>query len=66
MDPEEQLKELGATLSGIEQVLDLDGMRREIAELREQSADPELWSDQEHAQAVTRRLSYLESELNRV
>ncbi|WP_021597774.1 peptide chain release factor 2 [Actinomadura welshii] len=66
IEPEEQLKELGSALSGIEQVLDLDGMRRDIAELREQSADPDLWSDQERAQTVTRRLSYLESELGRV
>ncbi|XVQ12309.1 peptide chain release factor 2 [Spirillospora sp. CA-255316] len=66
IEPEEQLKELGSTLSGIEQVLDLDGMRRDIAELREQSADPDLWNDQARAQTVTRRLSYLESELNRV
>ncbi|MFI0447942.1 peptide chain release factor 2 [Actinomadura sp. 6N118] len=66
IEPEEQLKELGSTLAGIEQVLDLDGMRRDIAELREQSADPDLWNDQERAQSVTRRLSYLESELGRV
>ncbi|MFB4297741.1 peptide chain release factor 2 [Actinomadura sp. NTSP31] len=66
IEPEEQLKELGSTLAGIEQVLDLDGMRRDIAELREQSADPGLWDDQERAQSVTRRLSYLESELGRV
>ncbi|GAA4139821.1 peptide chain release factor 2 [Actinomadura keratinilytica] len=66
IDPQERLKELDSTLTGIEQVLDLDGMRRDIAELREQSADPELWNDQERAQKVTRRLSYLESELGRV
>ncbi|MBX6766239.1 MAG: peptide chain release factor 2 [Actinomadura rubrobrunea] len=66
IDPEDRLKELDSTLTGIEQVLDLDGMRRDIAELREQSADPELWNDQERAQKVTRRLSYLEAELGRV
>ncbi|GAA4236033.1 peptide chain release factor 2 [Actinomadura meridiana] len=66
IEPEEQLKELGSTLAGIEQVLDLDAMRRDIVELREQSADPDLWNDQERAQSVTRRLSYLESELGRV
>ena len=65
-EPEEQLKELDSTLSSIEQVLNLDGMRRDIAELREQSADPDLWNDQERAQSVTRRLSHLESELGRV
>jgi peptide chain release factor 2 len=66
IEPEDQLKELDSTLTSIEAVLDLDGMRRDIATLREQSADPDLWSDQERAQQVTRRLSNLESELNRV
>ncbi|WP_018653402.1 peptide chain release factor 2 [Actinomadura flavalba] len=66
IDAKDQLRELGSTLEGIEQVLDLPAMHRDIAELREQSADPELWSDQERAQAVTRRLSYLESEVGRV
>jgi peptide chain release factor 2 len=66
IDAQDQLKELNSTLTGIEAVLDLDGMRRGIAKLREESADPELWNDQEHAQQVTRRLSYLESEFSRV
>ena len=66
IDPVDQLKELGSTLTGIEAVLDLDAMRAEISRLREESADPDLWSDQERAQQVTRRLSHLESELNRV
>jgi peptide chain release factor 2 len=66
MDPAEQIKELDATLSGIESVLDLTAMRRDIAALREKAADPELWSDQERAQEVTRRLSHLEGDLNRV
>jgi peptide chain release factor 2 len=66
IDPVEQLKELSATLAGIEAVLDLDSMRSDIAKLREDAADPNLWNDQERAQQVTRRLSYLESELGRV
>ena len=53
-------------LAGIEAVLDLDGMRRDVAELREQAADPDLWNDQDRAQQVTRRLSYLEGELGKV
>jgi peptide chain release factor 2 len=65
-DPIEQLKGLDSTLSGIESVLDLDAMRRDIAVLREQAADPGLWNDQEHAQQVTRRLSNLEAELGKV
>ena len=53
-------------LGGVEAVLDLDGMRRDISELREQAADPGLWNDQDRAQQVTRRLSNLEGELGKV
>jgi len=41
-------------------------MRKEADELRVRSADPSLWEDQENAQAVTRRLSYLDAELSRL
>jgi peptide chain release factor 2 len=41
-------------------------MRTEVTDLREQAADPSLWEDQARAQEVTRRLSYLEGELNRM
>jgi peptide chain release factor 2 len=66
IDPSEELKELSAMLTGIETVLDLDGMRREVGALRETAADPELWNDQDRAQQVTRRLSYLDGELGKV
>jgi peptide chain release factor 2 len=66
IDPSEEMKELGAMLGGVEAVLDLDGMRRDLEELREQAADPELWNDQDRAQQVTRRLSHLEGELGKV
>ena len=49
----------------IEQVLDLDRMRKEIAELGEQVAAPDLWDDQANAQRVTGRLSALQGELDR-
>jgi peptide chain release factor 2 len=65
-DPNDQLKELNSALSGVESVLDLDAMRREIVTLRDEAADPGLWNDQERAQRVTRRLSNLETELGRV
>src|SRR5580693_10276369 len=41
-------------------------METEAEGLREQAADPELWTDQDRAQKVTRRLSYLEAELARL
>ena len=66
LDPAEKIKELAATLASVTAVLDLEAMRTQIDELREQSADPDLWSDQDNAQKVTRRLSTLESMVNKV
>ncbi|MEJ7706720.1 MAG: peptide chain release factor 2 [Nocardioidaceae bacterium] len=62
----ERIKQLDATLTSIEQVLDLEHMRAEVAELGEQVAAPDLWDDQANAQRVTGRLSLLQSELSRV
>ncbi|QRN80607.1 MAG: PCRF domain-containing protein, partial [Nocardiopsis sp. BM-2018] len=66
LDPAEKIKELAATLASVTAVLDLEAMQTQIAELREQSADPELWADQGNAQKVTRKLSSLESMVNKV
>ena len=49
----------------IEQVLDLDSMKKEIADLGEQVAAPDLWDDQDNAQRVTGRLSALNGEVER-
>jgi peptide chain release factor 2 len=49
----------------IGQVLDLDGMRAEIADLGEQVGAPDLWDDQDNATRVTGRLSLLNGELER-
>ena len=65
-DPAEEIKELSSKLAGVEVVLDLDSMRREADRLRETASNPNLWEDQENAQAVTRRLAYLEGEISRV
>jgi peptide chain release factor 2 len=66
IDHASKLPELSSKLASIEAVLDPDGMRKEADELRERSAYPRLWEDQENAQAVTRRLSYLDAELSRL
>ena len=65
-DPAAEISELSSTLASVAAVLDPDAMRREADGLREQAGDPGLWDDQERAQAVTRRLSYLEGELARL
>jgi peptide chain release factor 2 len=64
-DFETQIKQLQATMQTIEQVLDVEDMRKEIAELGEQVAAPDLWDDQANAQKITGRLSALQGELDR-
>ncbi|MGH3402198.1 MAG: peptide chain release factor 2 [Streptosporangiaceae bacterium] len=65
-DAASEISDLVSKLASVEAVLNPDAMRKEAEGLRERSADPDLWSDQEQAQAVTRRLSYLEGELSRL
>ncbi|NYG58394.1 peptide chain release factor 2 [Nocardioides daedukensis] len=64
-DFDAEIKQLRATMHTIEQVLDLDSMREEIADLGEQVAAPDLWDNQDNAQRVTGRLSMLNGELDR-
>jgi peptide chain release factor 2 len=65
-DFDSEIKQLRATMSTIEQVLDLGRMRSEIDELGVQVAAPDLWDDQENATRVTGRLSALQGEVDRV
>src|ERR1700742_2043024 len=65
-DPADEIPELSSRLDTIEAVVDPEAMRTEVLDLREQAADPSLWEDQARAQQVTRRLSYVEGELNRL
>ena len=64
-DFDTQIKQLQATMRTIEQVLDVDAMRKEIADLADQVSAPDLWDDQANAQRVTGRLSTLQGELDR-
>jgi peptide chain release factor 2 len=63
IDPADEIAALTSKLASIEAVLDPGSMASEAADLRERAADPGLWADQARAQQVTRRLSYVESEL---
>ena len=60
----EELRRLDSTLRGIEQVLDLDRLRAERADLERQAAEPDLWEDQARAQEVTSKLSRLNAEIS--
>ena len=64
-DYDTQIKQLSATMSTIEQVLDPEAMRREIGELQEQVSAPDLWNDQANATRVTGRLNTLQNDLER-
>jgi peptide chain release factor 2 len=65
IDFDVEIKQLRATMRTIGQVLDLEGMRAEIADLGEQVAAPDLWDDQANATRVTGRLSALQGQLDR-
>ncbi|RZU52214.1 peptide chain release factor 2 (bRF-2) [Krasilnikovia cinnamomea] len=65
-DYPEQLKALDATLRNIENVLDVDRLRRDKAELEEQASAPDLWDDQARAQEVNSRLAYVSGEISRL
>jgi peptide chain release factor 2 len=66
IDSASELSALESKLASIEAVLDPDAIRKEADDLRDRWADPTLWEDQEQAQAVNRRLSYLDGELSRL
>jgi peptide chain release factor 2 len=66
VDVPAELKELSATLSNIEAVVDLPALRAEVGALEQQASAPDLWDDLENAQRVTSRLSYVQGEIRRV
>jgi peptide chain release factor 2 len=66
IDYSDAIKDLDSTLTNVEAVLDIPKLHAELADLNEQVAAPDLWDDQENAQKITSRLSYLQSDLARV
>ncbi|GAB3249324.1 peptide chain release factor 2 [Alteromonas gracilis] len=60
-----EINRLNATMSTVEKVLDVPAMQREIVDLGEQVAAPDLWDDQVNAQRITGRLSTLQGEMER-
>ncbi|MGC0144229.1 MULTISPECIES: peptide chain release factor 2 [unclassified Pseudactinotalea] len=61
-----EIADLRSTLASIEAVSDPDALRARIADLSEQATAPDLWDDQDKAQAVTSQLSYAQGELERM
>ncbi len=61
-----ELKDLAATLAGIEAALDIDRMRSQVATLEQEAGRPDLWDDVEHAQQVNSTLAHKQGDLRRV
>ncbi|MDQ4011621.1 MAG: peptide chain release factor 2 [Actinomycetota bacterium] len=61
-----ELKDLAATLAGIEAALDVDRMRSQVATLEQEAGRPDLWDDVEHAQQVNSTLAHKQGDLRRV
>jgi peptide chain release factor 2 len=68
VDPDRQadIAALDSTLTTVERVLDIDGLRSRIERLEQEASDPNLWDDQARAQKVTSELSHTQGELRRV
>ena len=68
MDPDRQadIAALDSTLTTVERVLDVEGLRGRIEKLEHEASDPHLWDDQTRAQKVTSELSHTQGELRRV
>ena len=68
MDPDRQadIAALDATLTTVERVVDVEGLRGRIEKLEHEASDPNLWDDQARAQKVTSDLSHAQGELRRV
>ncbi len=68
MEPDRQadIAALDSTLTTVERVLDVDGLRSRIDKLEHEASDPNLWDDQARAQRVTSELSHTQGELRRV
>jgi peptide chain release factor 2 len=68
VDPDRQadIAALDSTLTTVERVLDVEGLRSRIEKLEHEASDPNLWDDQARAQRVTSELSHTQGELRRV
>jgi peptide chain release factor 2 len=62
----ERLSALETTLGSIETVLDIPAMKAQLADLEAEASVPDLWDDQENAQRVTSRLSFVQGEIRKV
>ncbi len=61
-----EISALRSTFAQIEAVSNPDALREKVADLSQQATAPDLWDDQDNAQAVTSALSNAQGELDRL
>jgi peptide chain release factor 2 len=61
-----ELRAIRQTFASILDVTNVDGLKKQIGDLSEAAAAPDLWDDPDRAQTVTSKLSHLQSEVDRV
>ncbi|GAA4830160.1 peptide chain release factor 2 [Garicola koreensis] len=61
-----EIAEVRDTLRRITEVIDVQALREEVADLEERAAAPDLWDDQANAQRVTSQLSHKQAQLERI
>ena len=66
LEVSERISALETTLGSIETVLDIPAMKVQLVEAERLASAPDLWDDQENAQKVTSRLSFLQGELRKI
>ncbi len=59
-----EFENLKPQLADLRAAIDPDGLKKEIAELEEQSSKPDFWNDTENSQKVSRRLGALKTKLS--
>jgi peptide chain release factor 2 len=66
LDVNDRISAIETTLASIETVLDIPAMKAQLADIEVEASVPDLWDDQEKAQKVTSRLSFLQGEIRKV
>ncbi|MET4638274.1 peptide chain release factor 2 [Mycetocola sp. 2940] len=66
LDLNDQIAAIRTTFADIREVVGVDRLRAEIADLSEQAGVPDLWDDTDKAQKITSALSHRQSELARL
>ena len=66
IDLSAEIRDLRATFADIQHVVDAPKLNQEIAVLKEQATDPNIWDNPVHAQSVTSKLSHKQAMITKL